>query len=165
LLVTVIQAILILQPTHTPDQKRTGARIHAALHLISFLSLITGITVIEYNKHVNKLPHFHSAHAYIGAVTAVLLLLQYVVGFTMWATPSLYGSEERARSIWKYHRWSGYLSLVLLLVTVTSATGVPFVGEDIGIKFWWVFGLSVLILLGVIPRVHLWKLLGQRRRY
>ena len=163
-ILAIIQSILILQPTHTPDQKRTGQRIHAFLHLVSFVSLVTGIVVIEYNKYVNKLAHFHSAHAYIGAITTAILLLQYSVGFTMWATPSLYGSEDRAKSIWKYHRWSGYLSLVLLLSTVLSATRVPFVGETIGIKFWWVFGLSVLILLGIIPRVHLWKLLGQVRR-
>lgn len=164
-LLAIIQSILILQPTHTPDQKRAGQRVHAFLHLVSFISLLSGILIIEYNKHVNNLAHFHSVHAYIGALTATVLLLQYAVGFTMWATPGLYGSVDRAKSIWKYHRWSGYLSLVLLLTTVLSAAQIPFVGKIIGIQFWWVFGLSVLILSGIVPRIHLWKLLGQVRRH
>jgi hypothetical protein len=28
--------------------------------------------------------HFHSAHAYLGAMTVGLLVLQYLFGFTIW---------------------------------------------------------------------------------
>ncbi|KAF6781720.1 cytochrome b561 [Colletotrichum sojae] len=156
---TLVQSILSLQPTHTPDQKRTGQRIHAVLNLLAFLLLVTGITIIEYNKFLQGPgSHFHSVHGYLGVVLSIVLLLQYIVGFTMWATPQLYGGEDRAKSIWKYHRWSGYLVLVLLLVTVATATGTPYNANVLKLKLWAVIVTSLMIIAGVVPRVQKQKL-------
>ncbi|KAF6821493.1 cytochrome b561 [Colletotrichum musicola] len=156
---TLVQSILFLQPTHTPDQKRTGQLVHAVLNLLAFLLLVTGITIIEYNKSLQGPgSHFHSVHGYLGVVLSIVLLLQYIVGFTMWATPQLYGGEDRAKSIWKYHRWSGYLVLVLLLVTVATATGTPYNANVLKLKLWAVIVTSLMIIAGVVPRVQKQKL-------
>ncbi|KAI9158541.1 Cytochrome b561 [Paramyrothecium foliicola] len=150
----LVQSILVLQPTHTPDQKRVGQRFHASLHLVAFLSLATGVIIIEYNKVKNNMPHFHSVHGYLGVITSIVLLLQYFVGFTMWATPSLYGGVDNAKAIWKYHRLSGYTILVLLLATVCSATQTTYNFGVLKIKLWATILLSVLILTGIIPRIQ-----------
>lgn len=155
---TLVQSILILQPTHTPEQKRVGQWTHASLNLFAFLVLTAGVVIIEYNKFSSNGQHFHSVHGYLGVISSIVLLLQYFVGFTMWAVPQLYGGVENAQSVWKYHRWSGYLILVLLLATVISATQTPYNENVLKMKLWATALLSVIILIGVFPRVQLQKL-------
>ncbi|KAF7551055.1 hypothetical protein G7Z17_g5285 [Cylindrodendrum hubeiense] len=155
---TLAQSILTLQPTHTAEQKRIGQRIHASLNLIAFLLLVTGVGIIEYNKIANNGAHFHSLHGYLGVISSIVLLLQYLVGFTMWATPALYGGEHNAKSIWKYHRYSGYFVLVLLLVTVVSAVDTDYNKNVLKLKLWATLLLSLLVLVGIIPRIQKQKL-------
>lgn len=103
---TVLQAILLLQPTTTPRAKAQGQRAHALLHLLSFSLFIAGTTIIEVNKHANNMAHFHSAHAYLGVTTVALLAVQYLFGFTIWAVPRVWGGEEAAKGMWKYRMFS-----------------------------------------------------------
>lgn len=157
-ILTLTESILFLQPTHTAEQKRIGQWAHASLNLLALLLLVAGITIIEYNKIANNGPHFHSVHAYLGVITSIILSIQYLVGFTMWATPSLYGGEQKAKSIWKYHRYSGYVILVLLLATVCSATQTDYNNNVLKIKLWATLLLSILVLVGVFPRIQKQKL-------
>ncbi len=153
----LIQSILVLQPTHSAEQKRVGQTVHAYLNFTSFLVLAGGVGVIEYNKISSNGPHFKSVHGYLGATAACVLLLQYFVGFTMWATPALYGGQARARSMWKYHRFSGYATLILLLATVCTAADTGYVQYVLKVGLWTLAVPSGLILVGVLPRVHLYK--------
>ena len=105
--VSLVLAILVLQPTATPEAKALGQRAHGTLQLLSLLLFTGGIAVIETNKHVNRLDHFHSAHGYLGVLTGSLFVLQYVFGVLMWAVPGVLGGEAKAKSLWKYHRWGG----------------------------------------------------------
>lgn len=157
-ILTLTQSILTLQPTHTAEQKRVGQRIHASLNLLAFLLLVAGVAIIEYNKFANHGPHLHSVHGYLGVIASVILLIQYLVGFTMWATPSLYGGEQKAKSIWKYHRYSGYFILALLLATVCSATQTDYNRNVLKMKLWAVITLSILVVVGVFPRIQKQKL-------
>jgi cytochrome b-561 len=150
----LVQSVLALQPTYTSEQKRIGQRIHASLNLLAFLALSAGVIIIEVNKVQGNMPHFHSVHGYLGVIASLMLLLQYLVGFTMWATPKLYGGEESAKKLYKYHRYSGYFMLVMLLATVISATQTTYNVGVLKIKFWAALLLSVLILLGIFPRIQ-----------
>ena len=152
------QSVLSLQPTHTAEQKRVGQRVHAILNLVAFLILVAGVTVIEYNKIKSNGVHFHSVHGYLGVITSIVLLLQYGVGFTMWATPSLYGGVDNAKAVWKYHRWSGYTVFVLLLATVASAVETPYNKNVLKLKLWAVLSLSIVTLVGIVPRIQKQKL-------
>src|SRR3954462_9635343 len=49
-LLFLTQGILILQPTHTPQQKRQGTITHFTINNIGLDALIAGLVVIEYNK-------------------------------------------------------------------------------------------------------------------
>ncbi|POR37978.1 hypothetical protein TPAR_01817 [Tolypocladium paradoxum] len=155
---TLIQSVLFLQPTNTAEQKRLGQRVHAGLNLVALLLLVAGIVVIEYNKYANRGPHFHSAHAYFGVITCVLLALQYLVGFTMWATPVLYGGDERARSVWKFHRILGYVTLFALLFTIVYATNTDYNMEVLKIQWWAVLFGTGLVLVGITARIQVQKL-------
>ncbi|KAH8677469.1 eukaryotic cytochrome b561-domain-containing protein [Xylariales sp. PMI_506] len=154
----LVQSILILQPTHTGQQKVVGQKLHAGLNLLSFVILVGGVVVIEYNKFRNDGDHFHSVHGYLGVTSAVVLLLQYLVGFTMFAVPKVYGGEANAKKIWKYHRLSGYVLLLLLLATVTSAAETTYNQNVLGLKLWALILISVLVVLGVFPRIQKYKL-------
>lgn len=154
----LVQSILLLQPIVHKEQKRAGQLAHASLNFLALTVLVAGVTIVEYNKFASRSPHFHSVHACLGLITLIFLVIQYLVGFTMWATPSLYGGEAHAKFIWKYHRYSGYFVLLLLLATVCSATQTEYNDSVLHIKLWATIVLSVLIVTGIMPRVQKQKL-------
>ncbi|MCJ1477386.1 hypothetical protein MMC13_006057 [Lambiella insularis] len=151
------QAILVLQPTHLPKQKKQGTNIHAVLNGAAVLSLIAGLVVIEYNKgdHGHR---FESVHAILGLVTYILLIIQALVGITQYYTPSLYGGLNKAKTLWKYHRMSGYLVLVMFFATISAATQTTFNKNVLHIQLWAIIVASVLTLIGVVPRIKMQKL-------
>ncbi|KAK5660733.1 hypothetical protein OQA88_12098 [Cercophora sp. LCS_1] len=161
-LTTLVLAILILQPTSTAPAKLAGQRAHAILMAITLVTFVAGISVIETNKHVNHLPHLHSLHAYLGVIAGTFFLAQYVFGVLMWAVPGALGGEQKAKSLWKYHRWGGYGFLVLILVTVVSAADTDYAKKVLGVKVWGVALAAGLVVTGVFPRIQVRKLGIQR---
>ncbi|CAJ2511494.1 Uu.00g071190.m01.CDS01 [Anthostomella pinea] len=154
----LVQSVLVLQPTHTGSQKKVGQRIHAGLNLLALASFIVGVVVIEVNKFKSNGPHFHSVHGYLGVITSIWIIVQYGVGFTMWATPKLYGSEENAKKIWKYHRMNGYVLFLLMMATITSAVETDFNKNVLGLKLWAMIIIMVLLVVGIYPRIKKQKL-------
>ncbi|KAK4455674.1 cytochrome b ascorbate-dependent protein 3 [Podospora aff. communis PSN243] len=156
--ISLTLAILVLQPTATPEAKAQGQKAHAVLQLLALLLFTAGIAVIETNKHVNKLEHFHSVHGYLGTLTGVLFLGQYALGVMMWATPRVLGGEAKAKSLWKYHRWGGYGLLLSLLATLVSAAETDYVKKVLGVKTWAVAIAVGLVVAGTFPRIQVRKL-------
>ncbi|KAI0556143.1 eukaryotic cytochrome b561-domain-containing protein [Xylaria curta] len=154
----LLQSILVLQPTHTGPQKQVGQKIHAGLNLLAFATFVVGVVVIEVNKFQNNGAHFHSVHGYLGVITSIWILVQYLVGFTMFGVPALYGGEANAKKIWKYHRMSGYVLLLLMLATVTSSVKTDYNQNVLGLKLWAMILISVLTIIGVYPRIKKQKL-------
>ncbi|KAI9801464.1 MAG: hypothetical protein M1833_002696 [Piccolia ochrophora] len=152
------QAILVLQPTHTAKQKQQGTHTHAVLNGLGADALIAGLIVIEVNKFRHNGTHFVSPHAILGLITYIFLALQVIVGFTQYYTPSIYGGANNAKKLYKYHRISGYIILILMLATVAAATQTDFNKGVLHIRLWAVILTSVLILVGVFPRIKKQKL-------
>ncbi|ORY10212.1 eukaryotic cytochrome b561-domain-containing protein [Clohesyomyces aquaticus] len=157
-LVFITQAALILQPTHTPSQKRSGTLFHGLLHLIGLSALLVGLIIIEINKAGPGHEHFKSPHAILGLVTYIFMFLQATVGVTQYYTPNIYGSVDKAKSIYKYHRVAGYVIATLGLATVCAASWTDFSLDFLHIQHWAVILASVLVLAGVVPRIKLQKL-------
>jgi hypothetical protein len=134
----LLQSTLILQPTHTPEQKRTGAIAHSVLNGAAAAFLYAAFVVIVVNKLNHKgthalLPrtapltderhagtHFESPHAILGLVTYIFLFLQATVGVVQFYFPNLVGGVDNGKALYKYHRAAGY-TFVLLLFSSTSA--------------------------------------------
>jgi hypothetical protein len=157
-MLSLIQSILVLQPTHTGEQKQVGQKIHAGLNFLAFVTFIVGVGAIEVNKIRNNGPHFHSVHGTLGIIASLYMVTQYFVGFTMFGVPKLYGGEANAKRMWKYHRMSGYVLLPLLLATVTSATQTDYNINVLGLKRWAFILISLLVVIGVYPRIKKQKL-------
>lgn len=152
-----VQGILIVQPTHTAKQKKQGTYVHAALNDVAFLAAIAGLIIIFYNKSAHGGVHFESPHAILGLTTYILIIIQTLVGIAQFFLPGLFGGVENAKNLYKYHRVSGYLILVMLLATVCAATQTTYNLGVLGIQLWAVIVASVVVLVGVIPRVRLSK--------
>lgn len=152
-LLLVVESIILLQPTHTPPQKRTGTLSHFSLNFVALDALIASLVIIEYNKFAHNGEHFRSPHAILGLITYVFLLIQSLVGFTQYFVPALYGGEANAKSIYKYHRLSGYIILLLMLATVAAATQTDFNKNVLHIKLWATLLTAVLVLVGIFPRI------------
>lgn len=134
--VALVQAILIVQPTHTAAQKRAGQWLHVILNLTAFSAFFAGVFIIEYNKFSSGGEHFKSVHGYLGVIASVVLLLHYLFGISIWAVPSLYGGYDEARALYKYHRWAGYTVLLLLVATILSAIETPYNHNVLKLKWW-----------------------------
>ena len=148
------QAILVLQPTATPKQKTTGTHIHFALNLTGTLALVAGLIIIEMNKASHPETRFTSIHGILGLVTFILIIIQALIGFTQFYVPStVLGSVENGKKLYKYHRMSGYLILLLSLITICAATQTGFNANVLHIQLWAVIVASVLVVAGVLPRI------------
>lgn len=154
----VVQAILLLQPTHTPKQKKQGANIHGILNGTGVLAFIAGLIVIEYNKIAHSGEHFKSPHAILGLITYIFFIIQALIGITQYYLPQIYGGEQNAKSIYKYHRMAGYVLLVLAFVTIAAATQTGFNKNVLHIQLWAVIVTALLTLAGVLPRIKKQKL-------
>jgi len=162
-LLFLVESILIVQPTHTPTQKKNGTVVHLILNATAFALFLSGLIVIEVNKVRAGNAHFYSPHAILGLITYILIFLQVIVGFTQYYTPQIYGGVDNAKAIYKYHRLSGYVILVVILMTVSASAWTTFNIQAIHIKNWALIITSVLILVGIWPRVRLQKF-GIRKR-
>ncbi|KAK8094509.1 eukaryotic cytochrome b561-domain-containing protein [Apiospora hydei] len=154
----LVQSILVLQPTQSAQQKQVGQKIHAGLNLLAFATFVAGVVIIEVNKVKSGGPHFHSVHAYLGIIASIWIVVQYVVGFTMFGLPALYGDEANAKKIWKYHRMSGYFLLPFLMATIISATETDYNKNVLGLKLWAMILIMALMVVGIYPRVKKQKL-------
>jgi len=75
-LILVTNALLLLQPTHTPEQKRLGAISHGILNSVALAAFTTAVIIILYNKAAHGADHFTTAHGRIGLVTYIFLIIQ-----------------------------------------------------------------------------------------
>jgi len=153
----LVQGILVVQPTSTPKQKSVGTTAHFVLNLVGFLALVVGLIIIEINKGNHE--RFTSAHGRLGLITYILIVIQALVGFAQYFIPStVFGSVENGKKIYKYHRISGYLILLVALATICAATQTTLNENVLHIQLWAIIVASALVVVGVVPRIKKAKL-------
>lgn len=122
--------------------------------MILFLS---AFVIIEINKGTH--PHFISSHGILGLITVVLIVLQALVGVFQFFFPvTIFGSVDAGKRIYKYHRRSGYVLLLLEMATIVAATQTRYNIAVIHIPLWGVLVSVVLVLSGVGARIKKHKL-------
>ncbi|KAF8456683.1 eukaryotic cytochrome b561-domain-containing protein [Terfezia claveryi] len=161
----VIEAILVLQPTgfYNMMQKKRAAYVHASLSALAAASFASALVIVIWHKQHFHIPHFESMHSKFGAATYALIVAQALVGFTQLFIPQIYGSEENAKKMYKYHRFFGYaVILPMLLVTIILATGTYYGASVLHLKTWAAVLAGIAIVAGIYPRVKISKLRGDR---
>lgn len=153
----ILQSILILQPTQTPDQKYYGTLIHALLTGAAAFCLVAGFVVIYTTKSNNFAEHFTSWHGTIGLTVLIYVLVQSLGGSTMFfVPPNILGFDGRV--IYKYHRTSGYMFFVLFMTAITLGTQSRWVQTLWPLPFWFWIIADILIITGVFTRIRTSKL-------
>jgi hypothetical protein len=95
----------------------------------------------------------------MGLITYILIIIQAFGGVIQYFVPvKALGSVDNGRKLYKYHRLSGYVLLVLELATVTAATRTTFNLSVLAIPTWAVVVGAVLGISGVGARVKKHKL-------
>lgn len=126
---------------------------------LALLCFLTGYIFIELNKHAHHGVHLASPHAIMGLTTYLLLLVQAFVGAAQFFFPTVvFGSEERAKSVYKLHRISGYVVVAMLCATVSAATWTDYNLTVLHIHHWSVITASVILLAGLYARIQKVKL-------
>ncbi|KAJ5093062.1 hypothetical protein N7456_008923 [Penicillium angulare] len=154
-----IQGILILQPTTTASEKQKGTRFHYIIQLISTLLFLSAFIVIEVNKGTH--PHFDSAHGVLGLLTIIFIVSQSLFGVVQYFLPrSVLGSVENGKKLYKYHRWSGYVALLVLEIpaAIWGATQTGYSINLLHIPLWAVVIPGLAVVLGVGARLKIYKL-------
>lgn len=152
-----VQSSLILQPTVTQQQKTRGARLHAAIQLISTLLFVSGFIAIEVKKGSSA--RLISPHGILGLTTYISVVLQALVGVVQFFFPvAILGSVDAGKRVYKYHRWTGYILLLLEMATVVAATQTTYNLIAIHISLGPVVVAAILTLAGVGARIKKQKL-------
>lgn len=108
----------------------------------------------------------NSVHAYFGVATLSYLFVQLVFGIVIAYVPALFGGTAQAKALWKYHRVSGYLLLILVWITAELGTHAEFMVDNFPRpNLLWLYWVSlVLVAVGIGKRTDITKWGLQIRR-
>ena len=119
-LILLVQSLVTLQPTtaQDPRRKKAALNLHQIVNLVLLLPILTiGASIMWYLHDQPEAQHWISWHGILGAVALAWAYVQALIGgLSVWFKGSLLGGENRAKRLWKWHRLSGYLLLVLFFV-------------------------------------------------
>lgn len=121
------------------------------------MCFLGAFTVIEVNKGDH--PHFVSPHGILGLLTVIFIVLQALVGVVQFFLPvTVLGSVDAGKRIYKYHRLTGYVLLLLESATVLAATRTDYNLAVLGIPTWAVLIALIITLSGIGARIKKHKL-------
>ncbi|WWD18899.1 hypothetical protein CI109_103355 [Kwoniella shandongensis] len=113
-----------LQPP-PPNSVTRSSRFKSHQNLILLLALPAlsiGSAAMIYNKYLHSAKHFTTWHSWFGLAVVGWTLVQAMIGAsTVWWGGKVFGGEENAKRVYKYHRLSGYTLVTLSLITANLA--------------------------------------------
>ncbi|KAI9250453.1 eukaryotic cytochrome b561-domain-containing protein [Phascolomyces articulosus] len=158
-IILITEGVALLQPTSTEKEKKKGLKLHALVQGFAYVFLIVGFGIMVNSKMQRGGPHFASDHAKFGLTVFIYIFFQALFGITTAYFPGIFGSVTKGKSLWKFHRMTGYLFLVI--VWVTAQLGIR---TDLMKNFMPVPNLMaghwvalVLVVIGIAGRVRIYK--------
>jgi len=157
--------ILTLQPTSLaqPKAKARGfARHQLIMFYLAFPSIVAGTFAIWYAHHFGSSHHHHakSWHGILGIAALSWMAVQIILGAgSVWFGGRLFGNEPKR--IYKYHRASGYLLMILFLVIIHLGgawSNFAIEGSNPVFRFTAYLVAPVLIITGVATRIRFDKM-------
>ncbi|KAG2223536.1 hypothetical protein INT45_000856 [Circinella minor] len=157
--VSITEGVYLLQTTSTPKEKKKGLKLHAFIQSFAYVFLLVGF-IIMVHAFSTRSSHFNSQHSKFGLAVFIYIFFQGLFGITMAYFPNfVFGSIDKGKSLWKFHRITGYLFLILVWVTAELGIRTPlmitFMPTPNMIAGHWV--ALVLVVIGITGRVRLYK--------
>ncbi|KAF8324921.1 uncharacterized protein EI90DRAFT_3074461 [Cantharellus anzutake] len=116
------------------------------------------------NKVEHGAPHFTTWHGRFGLIALIWLVLHSLVGgASVWFPVKAFGSVDKGKMTWKWHRVSGYLLVAWFLITAHLAGGYATwvqMETSWAERFWIYTILPIIALIGIASRIRIWKLPG-----
>jgi len=157
--------ILTLQPTSLaqPKAKAKGfSRHQLIMFYLGFPSIVAGTFAIWYAHHFGSSHHHHakSWHGILGIAALSRMAVQIILGGgSVWFGGRLFGSDPKR--IYKYHRASGYLLMILFLIVIHLGgawSNFAIEGSNSIFRFTAYLMAPVLIITGVTTRIRFDKM-------
>lgn len=101
-------------------------------------------------------------HGKLGLFVFIYLFVQLAFGVSMAFLPRAFGSVDKAKSVWKYHRIFGYVLLVFVWITAQLGVRADYIYNNLWSKhlIWLHWVALVLVFGGIIYRIRFTKWLG-----
>ncbi len=93
-------------------------KIHKAFGIVGALFVLSGFSMAIYMVAVSTGQHFALPHTYLGAIAIIFVCITPILGYAQFHV-----SSNRA-TIRTIHRWSGRITLILVLSTMLSGLSV-----------------------------------------
>lgn len=157
----IVLSVLSLQPTTTGNYKfKAFSRHRKYITYVSLPSFFIGSSAMFYNKYLHSAQHFTTWHSAFGLITLSFLIVQISVGLAF-AIPSK-DSPILPKSLYKYHRLSGYF-ILLPLLAFTAALGAGHstwstTQAALSVRFLFVDIPAILLVLSLWSGIHKHKL-------
>lgn len=155
--------ILLVQPTpQSGEHKTISGQLHGILNTLSTISFGMGFFYIFYNKSIHGAQHITTWHATFGITTYSLLLLNMLLGVAQFWVPNLiFGSVNNGKRAYKYHRLLGYLTFLMLTLTVWLAIASDYNVNILHLRSYFLIPslaifLSVLFFRLQIHKIKFW---------
>lgn len=151
--------ILLVQPNPKSGEHKTfSGQLHGILNTLSTVSFGLGFFYIFYNKSIHGAQHITTWHATFGITTYSLLLLNMLLGVAQFWVPNLiFGSVNNGKRAYKYHRLLGYLTFLMLTLTVWLAIASDYNVNILHLKSYFLIPSLGLFLTVLFFRLQLHK--------
>lgn len=96
----------------------------------------------------------------MGLFVFIYLLIQLVFGLTVGFYPQVFGSVEKGKSLWKYHRVFGYVLLLIVFTTALLGARADYMYNNLySPHLYYLYVVALLLVAGGISsRIRLNKL-------
>jgi len=153
-LLMATQGTVVLQKAQDKD---AALNFHKLMQSITFLSVIGGFYVIYTFKKMGDKEHFISPHGKFGLISFSLILIQAIAGSTLVNFPGVVGGPAKAKALYSYHRFSGYLLLSFIWLTALGGTQAEWTKNQFDHLWVWLLAAG-MVLVGIIGGVESSKL-------
>lgn len=103
------------------ERKRRTKLLHAAIHAVTFIFVVVALKAVFDSHDLAKpkpIPNLYSLHSWIGLITVILFVGQYVISFITFLAPGL--SLSFRQFVMPLHRYMGVGIFAMACVAVIS---------------------------------------------
>lgn len=119
-MVSVNMYAVLIYRTHYNQRKDSLKWTHAILSGANIVMSLLGVIAMLKAHNMKGIPNFYSLHSWIGVITNVFYIMQFIAGFVAFMKPGL--AQHRRTALMPWHRFAG--TAILVLAASAAITGI-----------------------------------------